>query len=118
MGHDICSQQMGTRGRFISVRRQYRVVQSVRLTPGPDADRAFRLGIVAASVLWVTGLTALYVSGLLSLAVAAYGLVGLLPVYLLVVAAALSVWLGFSKDATALKRVHEPQDSTDEFRRY
>jgi fatty acid desaturase len=102
----------------MSVRRHSTLVQSLRTAPGPDADRAFRLGIVAASVLWVAGLTALYVSGLLSLPVAAYGLVVLLPIYLLVVAAALSVWLGFSKDATALERVHETQDSAGEFRRY
>lgn len=100
------------------VRHHYTLVQSVRIAPGPDADRAFRLGIVAAGVLWVVGIVGLYVSGWLSLAIAAYGLVVLLPIYLLVVAAVLSVWLGFSKDPTALKRVHETQESASEFRRY
>lgn len=87
------------------------------IQPGPDADRAFRLGIATASVLWVVFLGSLYWYGLTSLAITAYGLVVLFPVYLLVVAVALSVWLGFSKDAAALRPVREPPDTgTDHFR--
>jgi hypothetical protein len=74
--------------------------------PGPDARSAFRLGVLAASVAGLTVLGWLLRSGTLTVTTAAYVAVALFPVYLLVVASMLSVWLGYDKDPTDLRPVH------------
>jgi hypothetical protein len=79
---------------------------SVKRTPGPAARRAFRLGMVAAGVVGLAVLASLYLHGVLTPATAVYALVALFPVYLVVAAAALSVWLGYDKDATDLRPVY------------
>jgi hypothetical protein len=43
--------------------------------------------------------------------VVGYGLVALYPVYLVVVAVVLSRWLGYDKDATALRPVYRSEKS-------
>jgi hypothetical protein len=73
--------------------------------PGPVADRAFTLGIVAAATAGASVLAGLYGSGALALPLAVYVLVALFPVYLVAVASVLSVWLGYDRDATDLRPV-------------
>lgn len=82
------------------------------VTPGPDAHRTFRLGLAASAVLAVLAVGALVWSGTVSLEVAAFALLVGFPIYLLYVASALSVWLGFDKDATDLRPVHRDSDGT------
>jgi hypothetical protein len=74
--------------------------------PGPDARTAFRLGVLAASVAGLTVLAWLFRSGALGVATGVYVTVALFPVYLLVVASVLSVWLGYDKDPGDLRPVH------------
>ncbi|GAB6863052.1 hypothetical protein ACFR97_15340 [Haloplanus litoreus] len=74
--------------------------------PGPDARIAFRLGVLAASVAGLTILAWLLRSGALSVTTGVYVAVALFPVYLLVVASVLSVWLGYDKDPTDLRPVY------------
>lgn len=83
-----------------------------RVTPGPDAHRAFRLGLAAASILAVLLLGALYWAGAASLELVAFAMVFGFPVYLLYVASLLSVWLGFDKDTTDLRPVHREPEET------
>jgi hypothetical protein len=78
---------------------------SVRVVPGAAADAAFRLGIVVAAVAWLGALALLYWTGAVTPLAAGVVLLCLSPVYLVVVAAVLSVWLGYDKDATALRPV-------------
>jgi hypothetical protein len=80
-------------------------MDAVRIRPGPAAAAAFRLGMVAAAVVGLAAIAALYWLGRLSLPVVGYALVFLFPVYLVVAASALSVWLGYAKDASALRPV-------------
>lgn len=82
--------------------------------PGPDANRAFRHGIVAACVLALAALGALYWAGALDLVHVGFAVAVGGPVYLVLAASALSVWLGFDKDATDLQPVTgERDDSSD-----
>jgi choline-glycine betaine transporter len=74
--------------------------------PGPAAQSAFRLGMVAAIVLGLAALSALFSNGTLTATTALYVLFALFPVYLVLVAAALSVWLGYDKDVTDLRPVY------------
>ncbi|WP_311171984.1 hypothetical protein [Halobellus ordinarius] len=73
--------------------------------PGPDAARAFRLGSAAGAVAGLVVIGLLYWTGVLSPLALGYVLVLLFPVYLLLVAVVLSLWLGYDKDATALRPV-------------
>ena len=77
--------------------------------PGPDAARAYRLGMVAGGAVGLAAVGALFWTGALTLLTLGYVLVALFPVYLIVVAAVLSVWLGYTKDVTALRPVQKPQ---------
>lgn len=83
-----------------------------RVTPGPDARRAFRLGIVAAAIIGLVGVGALYRAGSLTPAVLGFTLLVGFPVYLVFAASALSVWLGYDKDATDLEPVYRDRDQT------
>jgi hypothetical protein len=76
-------------------------------TPGPDAAHAFRLGLRAGAIFGVALIGTLYWFGIIEPLLAGYALLLLFPVYLVFVAAALSVWLGYNKDATALRPVYK-----------
>ncbi|WP_049985998.1 hypothetical protein [Halobellus rufus] len=80
-----------------------------RPRPGPDAARAFRLGIAAGGLIGLTFAAALYWFGTMN--VFAFGYIFLLvfPVYLVLVATALSVWLGYDQDATSLRPVYRTE---------
>ena len=84
---------------------------AVRSSPGPAAAYAFRLGVIAGAIAGLAVVGVLYWQGVLSLAIAGYVLATLFPVYLVLVATVLSVWLGYDKDATALRPVHRPKNS-------
>ena len=76
-------------------------------TPGANAAHAFRLGLYAAAIFGVTLIAMLYWFAIIELLLAGYALLLLFPVYLVFVAAALSVWLGYNKDVTALRPVYK-----------
>jgi len=79
-------------------------------SPGPDANHAFRLGIYAAVIVAVVGLAALYWTGLITMLHVAVALFLGFPIYLVLAAVVLSVWLGFDKDATDLRPVYREKD--------
>ena len=79
------------------------------MTPGPDAHDAFRLGMAAAAIIGLAGGGALHWAGLLPPAFLGFTLVLSFPMYLVFAASALSVWLGFDKDATDLRPVRREQ---------
>jgi hypothetical protein len=85
---------------------------AMHVSPGPDANRAFRIGMVIAVVAGLCFLGVLYWPRWISGKVLAFALVVLFPVYLLVAASILSVWLGFDKDPTDLERVYRDRDSS------
>ena len=85
---------------------------AARPSPGPDAHRTFRLGMVVSVVVALVCLGVLYRTRVVSPAIVGFALVVLFPVYLLVVASVLSVWLGFDKDASNLRRVCRERDDT------
>jgi hypothetical protein len=67
------------------------------------------LGILASAVIGLAGIGLLYWFGSITLVIAAFVLVLLFPVYLVVVATVLSRWLGYDKDHTALRPVYRPR---------
>jgi hypothetical protein len=73
--------------------------------PGPAARSAFRFGLLAAAVVGLAVLGALYWQGVLGPTTGLYVLLALFPIYLVIAASALSVWLGYDKDATDLRPV-------------
>ena len=81
--------------------------------PGPDAHRAFRLGLVGASVLALLAVAGLYWIGVASLGVVAFTLLVGFPIYLIYVASLLSVWLGFDKQPTDLRPVYRERDESN-----
>ncbi|MDY6819531.1 MAG: hypothetical protein SVG88_12800 [Halobacteriales archaeon] len=85
---------------------------SIRISPGPSAHHAFRLGMIAAAIGAVAGIGFLYWFGAFDLFVAGGLLLILFPVYLLIVASFLSVWLGFGKDATDLRPVYREKEQS------
>ncbi|EMA27779.1 hypothetical protein [Haloarcula japonica] len=87
-------------------------MDTITLSPGPAAAQAFRLGIIASAVCGLAGIATLYWLGVLTPVFAGYVLVLLFPVYLVFAATALSVWLGYNKDATALRPVYRQQESS------
>lgn len=78
----------------------------LRITPGPSARSAFRLGIVAAAVLALAGVGFLYWAGHLTLVLTGFVLLIVFPVYLVFAASVLSVWLGYNKDSSDLRPVY------------
>jgi FtsH-binding integral membrane protein len=74
-------------------------------SPGPAARRAFRTGVWAAAALGLAGVGALYWTGALAGYVSVFVVVVLFPVYMLLVASALSQWLGYGKGPADLHRV-------------
>ena len=86
-------------------------------TPGPIADQTFDSGFKTAAIGGVAVLVALFLTGRLSLIDGAHLLYALVlfPVYLLIVATVLGVWLGYDTDATNLKPVtRTPDTESDE----
>jgi hypothetical protein len=75
-------------------------------TPGPAARSAFRLGMLTAIVVGLATVGACYLWGVLTTTTALYTLFALFPVYLVLVASVLSVWLGYDKDVTDLRPVY------------
>ncbi len=83
-------------------------------SPGPAAKRAFRTGVWAAAVVALAVVGWLYWTGELAGYVSAFVVVVLFPVYMLLVASALSKWLGFGKGPADLRRVRREQTETGE----
>ncbi len=78
--------------------------------PGPDAHRAFRLGLAAATVVAAVVIVALYWTGSVPPVILGFMVLLVFPVYLVCAASVLSVWLGYDKDPTDLQRVtREPE---------
>ena len=86
---------------------------SIRVRPGCAAAAAFRFGMLAAAVAGLVAVVALYWIGELAFIAAGYTLLVLFPVYLLIVASVLSVWLDYSKDAAALRPVTRRQNGPE-----
>ena len=80
-------------------------------SPGPVAAYAFRSGIFAGAVVGFATIGLLYWQGVLSLLESGYVLMALFPIYLVLVATALSVWLGYDKGKQSLKPVYETDNS-------
>ncbi len=74
-------------------------------SPGPAAQRAFRIGVRAAAVAALAVVGVLYWTGAIAGYVTGFLVIVLFPVYLLVVASALSKWLGYDKDPRDLEPV-------------
>jgi len=74
--------------------------------PGPAARSAFRLGMLIAILLGLVVVATLYLRNVLTAATTGYVLLALFPVYLVLAASVLSVWLGYDKDATDLRPVY------------
>ncbi|MBX0324438.1 hypothetical protein EGH21_15520 [Halomicroarcula sp. F13] len=81
-------------------------MNAIRTKPGPAAAYAFRLGIVAGAIVGLAAVALLYSFGTITPVVAGYTLLVLFPVYLVLVATALSKWLGYDKDVTSLRPVY------------
>jgi hypothetical protein len=81
-------------------------VDRLKVRPGPAASSAFRLGTIAAAIVALAAVGFLYWGGLLSLPLVGFALLVVFPVYLVLAASALSVWLGYGKDATDLRPVY------------
>ncbi|RLM83784.1 hypothetical protein D3D02_16705 [Halobellus sp. Atlit-38R] len=80
-----------------------------RPAPGPDAARAFRLGIAAGALVGLAFAGLVYWTGSVDIFAFGYVFALLFPVYLVLVAIALSVWLGYDKDETALRPVYRTE---------
>jgi uncharacterized protein (DUF58 family) len=87
-------------------------MDTIHLSPGPAAAQAFRLGIIASATGGLAGIATLYWLDVITPVFAGYALVLLFPVYLVFTATVLSVWLGYNKDATALRPVYRQKGST------
>jgi hypothetical protein len=85
---------------------------SLNVSPGANAHHAFRLGIAAAAIIGLAGAGLLYWAGVLTAPMLAFTLLLCFPVYLVFAASALSVWLGFDKDATDLRPVYRERKQT------
>jgi hypothetical protein len=82
----------------------------LNVAPGPNANDAFRLGVIVAALAGLVPLAVLYAHGALPLLLVGFVLLTLFPVYLIFSASALSVWLGFDKDATDLRPVYRNRE--------
>jgi hypothetical protein len=81
-------------------------MKDLKIAPGSGARSAFRLGMQAAAVGALAGMGLLYWAGVLTPALLGFVLLLLFPVYLVFAASALSVWLGYGKDASDLRPVY------------
>lgn len=71
----------------------------LKSAPGPAAEEAFGLGLVAATTAALAGLGLLLRVGLLTLPTVFLASILGVPVLLIVVSCLLGVWLGYEKDA-------------------
>lgn len=78
----------------------------LKMVPGPGAASAFRFGMQAAAVAALSVIGTLYWFGILTPVLIGFTLLLVFPVYLVFVASALSVWLGYNKDASDLRPVY------------
>jgi hypothetical protein len=62
--------------------------------------------MLAAAVVGLTILGACYMQNVLTTTTALYVLFALFPIYLVLAASVLSVWLGYDKDVTDLRPVY------------
>ncbi len=83
-----------------------------KVAPGANAHHAFQLGIAAAATIGLAAIGALYWTGVLTTPMLAFTLLLCFPVYLVLVASVLGVWLGFDKDATDLRPVYRERERT------
>ena len=82
-------------------------MDEIRLSPGPAAAYAFRLGTIAGAIVGMTAIGVFYFVGLLSAVVAGYVVLFLFPIYLVLVAVLLSIWLGYDPGLTSLRPVYQ-----------
>jgi hypothetical protein len=66
--------------------------------------------MVTAALLGLAAIATLYWAGILDPLTFAYLTVLLFPVYLVLAASALNVWLGYGKDVTDLRPVYRNED--------
>jgi membrane protein implicated in regulation of membrane protease activity len=85
-------------------------MDAVRAPPGPAAH-AYRLGLIAASLVGFLGVGLLYWFGLVTALFAGYTLLFLFPVYLVFVAVLLGRWLRYDRDGTALRPIVRDEGS-------
>lgn len=83
---------------------------AIRVSPGPAAAHAFRLGMIAGAFVGLCAIGLAYWSMSLTPAVVGYVLLLLFPVYLVLVATVLSVWLGYDQDSTSLRPVYRQSE--------
>lgn len=83
---------------------------TLRVSPGPSAAHAFRLGMIVGGLLGLTVIGLLYWVGVLQVLSLGYTLLLLFPTYLVVVACLLSVWLGYDKGPASLRPVVQSDD--------
>lgn len=81
-------------------------MSNLKVTPWAGAQSAFRLGMGAAAVGGLATVGLLYWTAVLTPLLVGFVLLLVFPVYLVFAASALSVWLGFGKDATDLRPVY------------
>lgn len=86
----------------------------VQTAPGPDAAKAFRLGILVSALIGIIVIGALYWKEIFTPIFTGYALFVLFPVYLVFAATALSVWLGYTKDTSSLRPVYKEKDSANQ----
>jgi len=79
---------------------------TIPIGTGPAAAEAFHLGTLVGAVIGLSVIGLLYVTGTITAMLAGYTLVLLFPIYLILVAVVLSLWLGYDKDASALRPVY------------
>ncbi len=84
---------------------------SLSNTPGPVARSAFKIGMLAAAILGLALVGALYVAGLVGLILAGYLVVLVFPLYMVLAASVINVWLGYGKDAADLRPVYRQKGS-------
>ena len=82
---------------------------TLKTSPGPAAESAFRTGMITAALVGLAGVGGLYALDTVPLTLVGYAVVLLFPLYLVGVASVLSVWLGYDVDATDLKPVYRKQ---------
>jgi hypothetical protein len=83
--------------------------------PGPDADAAFTLGLVAGTVLTLLVIALSFWSGAVSPLHAIVLAVLVLPAAFVLTACLLAVWLGYDRDAVdALELTDAVQEYTEE----
>jgi hypothetical protein len=73
--------------------------------PGPDAEHAFRLGTIAGALVGIAVIAVAYLLGNTNVWFIAYAAVILFPVYLVIIAVILSIWLGYDVDPEQLEPV-------------